>query len=163
MKPSMRAKLEHLDTRLAELNSLLTLEESTKDMDIYRKLTREHSDIATVVEQFGMIASVVAVAVATVAARALGGALALFNPRASQQPCCEGGDSGDKASRVDVEGPMYSGQCPCGALGDESDGNAKVELALAKGKREYDKRQTLREQQDKREAARAMSTKGKEW
>jgi SsrA-binding protein len=43
------------------------------------------------------------------------------------------------------------------------DGNAKVELALAKGKREYDKRQTLREQQDKREAARAMSTKGKEW
>jgi hypothetical protein len=50
----MRAKLEHLDTRLAELNSLLTLEESTKDMDVYRKLTREHSDIATVVEQFGL-------------------------------------------------------------------------------------------------------------
>jgi peptide chain release factor 1 len=54
MKPSMRAKLEHLDTRLAELNSLLTLEESTKDMDVYRKLTREHADIATVVEQFGL-------------------------------------------------------------------------------------------------------------
>jgi peptide chain release factor 1 len=54
MKPSMRTKLEHLDTRLAELNSLLTLEESTKDMDVYRKLTREHSDIATVVEQFGL-------------------------------------------------------------------------------------------------------------
>jgi peptide chain release factor 1 len=52
MKSSMRAKLEHLDTRLAELNSLLTLKESTKDMDVYRKLTREHSDIATVVEQF---------------------------------------------------------------------------------------------------------------
>lgn len=43
------------------------------------------------------------------------------------------------------------------------DGNAKVEIALAKGKREYDKRQTLREQQDTREAARAMSTKGKDW
>ena len=43
------------------------------------------------------------------------------------------------------------------------DGKAKVEIALAKGKREYDKRQTLREQQDTREAARAMSTKGKEW
>ncbi|MEN3340603.1 MAG: SsrA-binding protein [Actinomycetota bacterium] len=40
-----------------------------------------------------------------------------------------------------------------------SDGNAKVELALAKGKREYDKRQTLRERQDKREAQRAMSTR----
>ena len=39
MKPSMRAKLDHLDTRLAELNSLLTTEESTKDMDNYRKLT----------------------------------------------------------------------------------------------------------------------------
>ena len=43
------------------------------------------------------------------------------------------------------------------------DGRAKVEIALAKGKREWDKRQTLKEQQDKREAARAMSTKGKEW
>ena len=43
------------------------------------------------------------------------------------------------------------------------DGNAKVEIALAKGKREYDKRQTLREQQDTREAARAISTKGKDW
>ena len=36
------------------------------------------------------------------------------------------------------------------------DGRVKVEIALAKGKREYDKRQTLREQQDKREAERAM-------
>lgn len=54
MKPSMRAKLDHLDTRLAELNSLLTTEEATKDMDAYRKLTREHSDIATVVEQFAL-------------------------------------------------------------------------------------------------------------
>jgi SsrA-binding protein len=43
------------------------------------------------------------------------------------------------------------------------DGRAKVEIALAKGKREYDKRQTLKEQQDKREADRAMSTKGKDW
>lgn len=36
------------------------------------------------------------------------------------------------------------------------DGRAKVEIALARGKKEYDKRQTLREQQDKREAQRAM-------
>ncbi|PJJ62387.1 SsrA-binding protein SmpB [Compostimonas suwonensis] len=40
-----------------------------------------------------------------------------------------------------------------------SDGNAKVELAIAKGKREYDKRQTLRERQDRREADRAMSSR----
>lgn len=43
------------------------------------------------------------------------------------------------------------------------DGRAKVEIALARGKREYDKRQTLKEQTDKREADRAMSTRGKEW
>jgi SsrA-binding protein len=40
-----------------------------------------------------------------------------------------------------------------------SDGKAKVELALAKGKKEYDKRQTLRERQDKREADRAISSR----
>jgi len=40
-----------------------------------------------------------------------------------------------------------------------SDGKAKVEIAVAKGKREYDKRQALRERQDNREAARAMSAR----
>lgn len=35
-------------------------------------------------------------------------------------------------------------------------GRAKVEIAIARGKRDYDKRQTLREQQDSREAQRAM-------
>jgi SsrA-binding protein len=39
------------------------------------------------------------------------------------------------------------------------DGRAKVELALATGKREYDKRNALRERQDRREADRAMSTR----
>ncbi|MCT1367555.1 MULTISPECIES: SsrA-binding protein SmpB [Kocuria] len=36
------------------------------------------------------------------------------------------------------------------------DGKAKVEIALAQGKREYDKRHALKEAQDKREAQRAM-------
>ena len=36
------------------------------------------------------------------------------------------------------------------------DGRAKVEIAMARGKKEYDKRHTLREQQDNREAQRAM-------
>ncbi len=40
-----------------------------------------------------------------------------------------------------------------------NDGNAKVELAVAKGKRDYDKRQTLRERQDKLEAERAMRSR----
>ncbi|MCE7082403.1 SsrA-binding protein SmpB [Streptomyces sp. ST2-7A] len=36
-------------------------------------------------------------------------------------------------------------------------GRVKVEIALARGKKEYDKRQTLREKQDRRESDRAMS------
>lgn len=39
------------------------------------------------------------------------------------------------------------------------DGRAKVEIAIAKGKRDYDKRQALREAQDNREAQRAMREK----
>lgn len=41
------------------------------------------------------------------------------------------------------------------------DGRAKVELAVAKGKKEYDKRHALRERQDKREADRAMRTRNR--
>ena len=40
-----------------------------------------------------------------------------------------------------------------------SGGRAKVELAVAKGKHEYDKRQAPRERQDNREAARARSAR----
>jgi SsrA-binding protein len=36
-------------------------------------------------------------------------------------------------------------------------GRAKVEIAVARGKKEYDKRHALRERQDSREAERAMS------
>jgi len=36
------------------------------------------------------------------------------------------------------------------------DGRAKVEIGLAKGKREFDKRQALRERQDQRDAERAL-------
>lgn len=36
------------------------------------------------------------------------------------------------------------------------DGRVKAEIAVARGKREYDKRQSLREAQDRREAQRAM-------
>ena len=35
-------------------------------------------------------------------------------------------------------------------------GRVKIEIGVARGKREYDKRQTLREKQDNREALRAM-------
>ena len=39
------------------------------------------------------------------------------------------------------------------------DGRVKVEIAVGRGRREYDKRQALREEQDKREAQRAMRYK----
>ena len=38
------------------------------------------------------------------------------------------------------------------------DGRAKIELAVARGKKEYDKRQALRERQDRRETERAIGT-----
>lgn len=41
------------------------------------------------------------------------------------------------------------------------DGRAKVEIGIAKGKREFDKRHTLREKQDAREAQRAMRIKNR--
>ena len=41
------------------------------------------------------------------------------------------------------------------------DGRAKVEIGVAKGKKLHDKRQTLRERQDRREVDRAMSARYK--
>ena len=41
------------------------------------------------------------------------------------------------------------------------DGRAKVQLGVAKGKKDYDKRQALREKQDTREAARAMAMRNR--
>ncbi|CBW74681.1 Bacterial Peptide Chain Release Factor 1 (RF-1) [Mycetohabitans rhizoxinica HKI 454] len=52
MKPSMQAKLEQLTKRLPELNELLSREDVTSDLDQYRKLTREHAELAPVVEQY---------------------------------------------------------------------------------------------------------------
>jgi SsrA-binding protein len=40
-----------------------------------------------------------------------------------------------------------------------SDGRAKVEIAVSKGKKEYDKRHALRERQDRREAERAIASR----
>ncbi|MBZ0126190.1 MAG: peptide chain release factor 1 [Rhodocyclaceae bacterium] len=52
MKKSISDKLEHLSRRLAELDLLLASETATKDMDAYRKLTREHAEIAPVAALF---------------------------------------------------------------------------------------------------------------
>ncbi|MEO8630204.1 MAG: PCRF domain-containing protein, partial [Betaproteobacteria bacterium] len=52
MKPSIAAKLGQLSARLQELNQLLSTETVTADLDNYRKLTREHAEIAPVVELY---------------------------------------------------------------------------------------------------------------
>ena len=52
MKKSIQDKLEHLSRRLAELDLLLSSETATQDMDAYRKLSREHAEIAPVAALF---------------------------------------------------------------------------------------------------------------
>jgi len=52
MKKSILDKLERLSERLAEIDGLLGGEHAARDMDGYRKLTRERSDIVPVVELF---------------------------------------------------------------------------------------------------------------
>ncbi|MBI5921405.1 MAG: peptide chain release factor 1 [Betaproteobacteria bacterium] len=49
MKPSIRDKLEQLTGRLTELEHLLGEPDLARDMDNYRKLTREHAEIGSVV------------------------------------------------------------------------------------------------------------------
>lgn len=52
MKASMQAKLDQLTQRLVELDGLLSQSDVTRDLDNYRKLTREHAELAPVVEQY---------------------------------------------------------------------------------------------------------------
>jgi len=48
----MQSKLEHLKARLLELNSLLSREDVTQNMEQFRKYTREHTEIDPVVAKF---------------------------------------------------------------------------------------------------------------
>ena len=52
MKPSLLQKLQQLTRRLDEIDALLADPDVTRDMDNYRKLTREHAEIAPVVALF---------------------------------------------------------------------------------------------------------------
>ena len=47
MKPSLRAKLDSQAKRLEELNQLLSAEKATRDMDGFRKLSREHAELSS--------------------------------------------------------------------------------------------------------------------
>ncbi len=54
MKQSIRDKLENLTGRLDELDRILASGEATRDMDQYRKLTREHSELGPVVALYAI-------------------------------------------------------------------------------------------------------------
>ena len=52
MKSSIAAKLDQLARRLGELNRFLASEDSARDLDEFRRLSREHAEITPVVERF---------------------------------------------------------------------------------------------------------------
>jgi peptide chain release factor 1 len=49
VNPALRAKLDSLAARLEELNRLLAAEDATRNMDQFRKLSREHSELTALV------------------------------------------------------------------------------------------------------------------
>jgi peptide chain release factor 1 len=52
VKAALRTKLDSLVGRLAELNGLLAAENATRDLDQFRKLSREHSELSGVVSLY---------------------------------------------------------------------------------------------------------------
>lgn len=52
MKASIAARLGQLTERLEEVTQLLAQENATRDMELFRKLTREHAELTPVVEAF---------------------------------------------------------------------------------------------------------------
>ena len=54
MKESLSSKLDQLTTRRAELERLLSDPDATADLDRYRKLTREHSELGPLVESHAL-------------------------------------------------------------------------------------------------------------
>jgi len=52
VKATLRAKLDSLVGRLEDLNGLLAAENATRDMDAFRRLSREHAEVSAVVSLF---------------------------------------------------------------------------------------------------------------
>ncbi len=52
MKASIAAKLDQLSRRLGELNRFLASEDSARNLDEFRRVSREHAEITPVVERF---------------------------------------------------------------------------------------------------------------
>src|SRR5207249_8328264 len=49
VKPTLRTKLDSLVGRLEDLNGLLAAEGATRDLEQFRKLSREHSELTGIV------------------------------------------------------------------------------------------------------------------
>ncbi|TMH78796.1 MAG: PCRF domain-containing protein, partial [Betaproteobacteria bacterium] len=52
MKTSIAAKLDQARQRLLDINALLSSENATRDLDQFRKLSREHAELEPIVELF---------------------------------------------------------------------------------------------------------------
>jgi len=52
VKPTLRAKLDSLVGRLNDLNGLLASENATRDMEQFRRLSREHAELSTLVSLY---------------------------------------------------------------------------------------------------------------
>ncbi|HRE17358.1 MAG TPA: PCRF domain-containing protein, partial [Rhodocyclaceae bacterium] len=52
MKPSIREKLDQLSERLEDIDRLLSSEDAARDMERFRKLSRERSELEPVVARF---------------------------------------------------------------------------------------------------------------
>jgi peptide chain release factor 1 len=52
MKPALRTRLEKAVSRLGEINVLLASEDATRDMDRFRKASREHAELSTLADLY---------------------------------------------------------------------------------------------------------------
>ncbi|RPH64550.1 MAG: peptide chain release factor 1 [Burkholderiales bacterium] len=52
MKASLQARLEQLERRLAEVNLLLSSEDAARDLDAFRRASREHAELSQIVDCF---------------------------------------------------------------------------------------------------------------
>jgi peptide chain release factor 1 len=53
MKATIAVRLEQLRSRLEEVNGLLSAENATRDLEQFRRLSREHAELSPVVDLFG--------------------------------------------------------------------------------------------------------------
>ena len=53
MKALLRNRLDGFAARLEELNALLAAENAARDLDQFRKLSREHAELSQIVERYG--------------------------------------------------------------------------------------------------------------